>query len=65
MSALGHKQPVSSLALQWLQWVGSGYRQLQEANFRFCPQSGYTIGVIFSDAYSSKRPKAVICILQN
>jgi len=27
-------------------------------NFRFFPHSGYTIGLIFSDAYSSKRPEA-------
>ncbi|MEC4687713.1 MAG: hypothetical protein VST64_05345 [Nitrospirota bacterium] len=26
-------------------WVGSGYRQLQEVKFRFCPQSSYSVAV--------------------
>ena len=30
------------------------------AKFRFFPQSGYTTGVFFSDAYSFSRPNAVL-----
>ncbi len=41
-------------------WVGSSYRQFRWANGCFRPQSGYTTGVFFSDAYSSKRPRAAI-----
>jgi hypothetical protein len=31
---------------QWLLWVASGYWQLQEAKFRFSPESGYSKAVI-------------------
>ncbi len=43
-----------------LLWVGSSYRQLQEAKFRYPPESSPSSSVIFSNAYSSNRPKAEI-----
>ena len=36
---------------------GSSYRQFSWANGCFRPQSGYTIGIIFSEAYSCFRPR--------
>ena len=42
------------------EWVGSGYKHEQMVKFRFTPQSGYTIGLIFNSAYSCLRPGAVL-----
>ncbi len=53
MSALGQNLSVSSLPREWLLWVGSGYCQLQEAKFRFTPQSGYSADAICNATNSS------------
>jgi len=60
MSALGHLRPLIILPCQRPLRVGSGYRQFSRANGCFRPQSGYTIGMIFSVAYSCFRPKAAV-----
>jgi len=43
-----------------LLWVVSSYWQLQEAKFRFRPQSGYSPAANFSIANSSFRPEAEV-----
>jgi len=43
-------------------WVASSYTYLREWNSCSYIKSGYTIDVIFNNAYSSKRPKAAILI---
>ena len=48
------------LNAQWRLWVGSCHWQPQAVKFRYPPESGYTIGIIFSEAYSCFRPKAAI-----
>jgi hypothetical protein len=39
---------------------GSSYWQPQAVKFRYPPESGYTIGLIFSAADSCKRPVAAL-----
>jgi len=46
--------------VQWLLWVGSGYRQLQAVKFRYPPESGYSPGTNFNEAYSRNRPDAAV-----
>jgi hypothetical protein len=50
---------------QWLLRVDSGYRQLQNVEYRFSPESGYTKGVNFNAAYSSNRPKVDVQIISS
>ena len=59
-----HFLPFKTLPHQLPLWVGSSYGQLQEAKFRYPPESGYTIGVIFSETYSCFRPGVAIRPMQ-
>ena len=66
MAALGRLLPFKTLPPQRPLWVGSGYWQQHEVKFRYPPESGYTIGVIFSETYICFRPQAslgAVCIL--